>query len=55
MPKEALEVETYVFQIPDITTNITYFFTVRAMNKANNTGDPSNIGTVSVLTDHAWF
>ncbi|XP_052061932.1 calcium-activated chloride channel regulator 4-like [Mytilus californianus] len=55
VPKEAGELETYVFQIPNITTNITYFLTVRVIDKANNTGDLSNIVTVSVLTDQVWF
>ncbi|VDI07291.1 Hypothetical predicted protein [Mytilus galloprovincialis] len=55
IPKEPGETESFVFQIPNIQTNTTYYIAVRAVDDQNNTGDLSNIISVSILNDQYWF
>ncbi|CAC5417576.1 CLCA3_4 [Mytilus coruscus] len=55
IPKEPGETESFVFRIPNIQTNTTYYIAVRAVDDQNNTGDLSNIISVSILNDQYWF
>ncbi|XP_063442696.1 calcium-activated chloride channel regulator 4A-like [Mytilus trossulus] len=55
IPKEPGETESFVFRIPNIQRNTTYYIAVRAVDDQNNTGDLSNIITVSILNDQYWF
>ncbi|XP_052061931.1 calcium-activated chloride channel regulator 1-like isoform X2 [Mytilus californianus] len=55
IPNEAGSGESFTFKLNTVGTNSTYFVIVRAIDDFNNTGDISNVVTVSVITDPYWL
>ncbi|CAG2205203.1 unnamed protein product [Mytilus edulis] len=55
IPNEAGSEESFSFKLNKEGTHSTYFVIVRAIDDFNNTGDISNVVTVSVITDPSWL
>ncbi|VDI07292.1 Hypothetical predicted protein [Mytilus galloprovincialis] len=55
IPNEAGNEESFSFKLNKEGTHLTYFVIVRAIDDFNNTGDISNVVSVSVITDPSWL
>ena len=53
-PKSPGEVEQFVVHVQQDNKNTTYYMSVRAVDENNNTGENSNILSLSIMTDSSW-